>query len=306
VLGINGTGGPILSSNIPIIYNMRTNQWVTQFVAENTASSPSPSTAAAIGGSIGAIMVMAAIGTVLFLRRRKSRQHKDLKDDKSEIDLNHFHGPPSQPEYPPPKPPVHHWADANASTDHVRPPPKPLDSSTRAMSNLNSNLQGEIPPSCPPQYETSFQEYDRRGRNPQSSSYAQQVGVIEENQDGYSQMHSLAGGPHSLPPRSDRQPQGSFNGRAPQAHTQRLARQPQQRPQHANSSSSRHDSISTNATNSSFLAPSTTPYLEVVESKADLARRQLELLQVRNALELEELRIQQALKVQRMKEELSR
>ncbi|KAK3834100.1 MAG: hypothetical protein J3R72DRAFT_452620 [Linnemannia gamsii] len=82
-----GENGQNITDNIPIVYDMKNNQWTTQFnsVITTSTSSESKANAAAIGGGIaGAVVVVALVG-FLFYRRRNSRQNSNINSsDRSE------------------------------------------------------------------------------------------------------------------------------------------------------------------------------------------------------------------------------
>jgi hypothetical protein len=91
-----GENGQKIMDNIPIVYDMKNNQWTTQFNRVITAtttsgvSSESKTNAAAIGGGIaGAVVVIALVG-FLFYRRRNSKQNSNINSSDSNESGNRF------------------------------------------------------------------------------------------------------------------------------------------------------------------------------------------------------------------------
>ncbi|KAF9903178.1 hypothetical protein EC991_004086 [Linnemannia zychae] len=70
----------------PLIYNMKTDQWVDQFTAPSTTSNTGSNTAAIAGGAAGAVVLIGGVIFFLFYRRRKQRKmtEKDAVVAKSE------------------------------------------------------------------------------------------------------------------------------------------------------------------------------------------------------------------------------
>ncbi|KAG0375687.1 hypothetical protein BGX24_008772 [Mortierella sp. AD032] len=70
----------------PLIYNMKTNQWVDQFISTVSVTSSSGSnTAAIIGGAVGAVVLIAVVIGLVIFRRRQQRKNaeKETTDAKS-------------------------------------------------------------------------------------------------------------------------------------------------------------------------------------------------------------------------------
>ncbi|KAG0379743.1 hypothetical protein BGX24_011855 [Mortierella sp. AD032] len=86
-----GENGQNITDNTPIVYDMKNNQWTTQFNRVITTSTSSESAnAAAIGGGIaGAVVVVALVG-FLFHRRRNSRQNSNINSSDRNESGNRF------------------------------------------------------------------------------------------------------------------------------------------------------------------------------------------------------------------------
>ncbi|KAG0271672.1 hypothetical protein BGZ95_000474, partial [Linnemannia exigua] len=75
-----GEAGTAVKGSTPLIYNMKTNQWVDQYtstVSVNSGSGPNTNIAAIAGGAAGAVVLIAVIVGVVFYRRRQQRKNAE-------------------------------------------------------------------------------------------------------------------------------------------------------------------------------------------------------------------------------------
>ncbi|KAF9910180.1 hypothetical protein EC991_007107 [Linnemannia zychae] len=142
-----GESGQTIMDATPIIYDMRNNQWTTQFnrviaptatsgtAPTATSSSPLPtpssaspgstSNAAAIGGGVaGALVVASLIGFFLYRRHKRTRQTPHEQDD-SNTERSRQQPPNTTSEFKgqlPPRPPIYHQHAASPPTSHYPGP----------------------------------------------------------------------------------------------------------------------------------------------------------------------------------------
>lgn len=74
-----GTNGVPVTKNTTMIFNLKTNQWITEFAPVGEVPRPgSKNLAGIIGGSVGGVVCVAAVAWVVY--RRRSRQHEQQQD----------------------------------------------------------------------------------------------------------------------------------------------------------------------------------------------------------------------------------
>ena len=74
-----GTNGVPVTKNTTMIFNLKTNQWITEFTPVGDVPRPgSKNLAGIIGGSVGGVVCVAAVAWVVY--RRRSRQHAQQQD----------------------------------------------------------------------------------------------------------------------------------------------------------------------------------------------------------------------------------
>ncbi|KAG0048147.1 hypothetical protein BGZ83_006844 [Gryganskiella cystojenkinii] len=322
-LAYGGSGVGI--SNAPIIiYNLRTNQWVNQFDPTGT-STPSPSSSPGsnsssttdgsslsshgssigpIAGGIGAIVVLAAIGTFLFFRRRKTRQlvpkENNEVDSPSKVETN-LHE--LRRDLSPPSP-----RKKSKWVEHDSP-----SSPGRSVTGSKTELVGRSP-----NHQDIYEINAEYGADPYSSappvlspSYPQKSPASWYPSPPHPQPHEPQsytsprpwGSGTSTMPRSPQSGSMAFNAdwgavRSPQS----VQDSPQQSLAGASPlvQHSGYEDISLSRWDSKATLTSATTLSDNVESRTDLVKRQLALKQVQHELNMEALRVEEELRMRQM------
>ncbi|KAG0055534.1 Leucine-zipper-like transcriptional regulator 1 [Gryganskiella cystojenkinii] len=261
------------TSTIPLIYNMRTNQWVHQFdptpyQAPSTTQGPSPtntqspdtttasssdgSNAKSIGGAVGAIAGLGVIGAFYFFRHKKSRQQ--ARKDRVPADMKDLGGS--------------RFSDESVGRlSRAYMPPSPISASCGIDSPPTSELSSP---------RSNFTDTDKIytkgiGRSPHSPTSTDHPGarggvILNQGRRSPEKFYALL----ASRPKSIGAPHGLLHETLePSA-----------------SITSKRESASKFASS----APSSKTS-KTVETASDLARRQLALLQVERELNLEKLRV---------------
>ncbi|KAH7044337.1 hypothetical protein BKA57DRAFT_538264 [Linnemannia elongata] len=308
-----------LTSNIPIIYNMRTEQWVSQF--DPTVQSPGGlsgggSNSGAIAGGVTGAVVVVIIGVFFLMRLKQDRNQNGATnhDNLSALDRDQEE---QLFEYVSTKPVIvgitnnpqevavmtrsHSLhldsiaARPSASDEDNKAVPRgyaingsnPHDGKSLAPTHLHSDSTAS---QCVSQdlyvvTETSFRNPQMRQPQP----FDQPADASQSH--AFSLLHTLPpGAPHAPPPGV---PHALLPG-APQQQQQQ-----QQQP-------TNEDLVAITAINSlSSPASSYSSYVPLgVESKVDLAKRQMMLMQQQYLLNLERLRIKHEVQLRKMEEKL--
>ncbi|KAK5815766.1 hypothetical protein F5H01DRAFT_379489 [Linnemannia elongata] len=199
-----GESASRIKDKTPIVYDMKNNQWTTQFnrfingtstTTGPTKVTPPPTNIAAIGGGIaGAVVaVMALVGFLLYRRRRRLRtktrngNHQDRDEDEEGVSLAHRQ-----------KLPPNNNGDIEAErfTASHPPPlkPRPTEDRDTLMSRFSTSSLTELPlagPNAmlrdphgqqPPQQFTFTNNGDRSGR-------------VDANNEAHDQVTLLPGHP---------------------------------------------------------------------------------------------------------------